>query len=1374
MPRFPALRRLRRHFRIFVGLAIAGSMVWMLTHRGDATNWSDRALERFAVRDYDGCVLASDRSLEHDPSNWRVMQTKAQALWELHLFTRAIDALDKAISVVPTNVPLIVMKAVWLAATDHNAESVALLDDAIKQAPDDFSVIGTAATQRLVYANKLIHELTVKLETVHPDRIDVEPRIEEHLRSERVNSAARRELIAGVAGEPLKQDLDAKLQKAWSLLREADQQMGDIRTRRVDDPALRMARAELDLKFGKLLRAKEELQCLLQTSMLPTLRQKALGLLAEVLRQNQAHASRAAYLRELVELVGGERVAPLSLLADVYEAEFDAATQFTDRRAAFFATIDAHLRKYRNVDMRSCGWRGVAALRFKNDAKDAIPYLSDVYEALRINKEKDKSILRPDRAETFMQALLDAYVAAGESERGLPVVNSLLEVAANDPELHRKRARLLAGLGRYAEAADDLLVAMRHSKLDWKLFDEWLEMNDRVQDGAGRTPRQIAHDYAERLKSRLVALRKELEAQTDDFDVRTLRNSPKTYGKKVKRVADAETVLATSPIVAWHLSEELGRMGYTEEARSYLFKSVAIEPDVPMLRFRLSQLRLDLGMYREAARDFELILERDPTNVEVAFDAWQAWRLAGDLEHARQLRSQTIAASPERAGLFFCVMSCIEVGALDRAHQIIGPYLGRKDADIEHLLGITRFADEKWAAAADAMQTVLDARPDSAEAARVLVLSRAELDDKEAFATAAGKFVNLPRLLPSVEIFEILDRLEKRKLLAEAGVIASQVADRYPPDVALALKSRGALDQFRAGDSSGLRALRNAIDQAPELDDDVVRAAFGLTLREDGATAAATWLQRAREYTDRRQWAALPIAAAFALTPYRIDLGTFLSRYEREYGEQAKIPRDDAIAWLAARSRAVKPGDPPDVEKGSEGEQGWLKDALTLAPKPGDTPIAELVLNFWLYRFAGPGFEADAAKWADKLLAADKHALSAARFLAERREGTEGSYAAAAWLLDRYQASPTDQPTYDLLGRLMVASEGDGTVLKSLAESGRELFPASLQPLIFQAEAARKAKEWPAAAEALEAALAIDPKDATVLSRYAAIAREANDEAIVGRACAAIVASGSREEDLRSLLLLRYRDAENLDADAITVLTPLVDADPTFYAGAQRLVVALHRTGDFDAVEKLAKRLIEVIPADPGAAKAGDLFAAIARLLIVEKKYPDTQALIDLGLLADPSNLQLRGQHVQYVQLMQQKSAAIDDLELLCVLAPKDPDLLFSYSDILLTERTDKASVVTRLVPLLAEIAPKDPRRFDLNSKLKFRHDDIAQAGLEMVKALQTAAYKPELWYRYGVLTLLSHNRDQALLAFGKVKQPDFAFAPRVKQLLELLDAPGP
>ncbi|MBI4878940.1 MAG: hypothetical protein HY812_04665 [Planctomycetes bacterium] len=1361
---------LRNGAPLLLGVALSLLLAHGLWLGGRPVDWRQRAADLLAEMDYAGSIEASTRWLEQHPADADVLFMRCQALNAVRLWQRALADIDAALVQAPGSPQFTTFKSMLLAALGRHAEAVELLDETAKSLGRSWVFKLHAARARLRYAASLRQGLLGLLDRYHPERLLVRERLDAHHASPDERSAERRALLAGLPGDDLTQRIAADLDLSWRLLREADKLLGDTRAVDQDLPLAFLTRAELDLRLGRLLAAKENVQTLLRRGLDVATWRQALELLAEVLDRLEAHAARARCLQQTVELQGGGSTAPLPRLADVLEAEFKAAEADPALRARFLEAADRHLERYRGTDMRTLGYRGVAALEWAGDHDLAVKLLFDTYEALTLNQGKDESILAPERAQRFMAALLQAYLKSGQIGRGLAVANTLLELAPLDPNLLRLRALILKASGSAGAAALDLRDAKRFSPRDPALFDLWLKTASLVRDAQGRTPFDLALEVADQWRATKNAFMQELESQGNYFEVGKFRQSPQRVSDRLSLIAEYASSMAQNPVVAWLMAEEFGRQGETVEARKFLFQAANAEPRIMEFRHRLGQYRLDLGMYETAAEDFEAILERDPTDAPAARAAAKCWQLAGDSERARAVRQRIIQADPVRAGLQVCVQAALERGDFAQAWRMLEPHQGREESAIQALLGQLLLALGSHGPAAAVLEQALAQEPENPEVLRDLILARALAGQRGPFNELAGRFVDLPRLLPAADIEDMLARLEQAGQPAAAAFIADRVAERYADASRRRLKSRAALDALRGGDTSLLRPLRGDPRLCAQLDNDLVRAAFGLTLREEGPEDAADFLQKVREYTDERDWALLPTAAAWALTSNQDGVNAFLGRHQKAQGERP-IPAGEALLWWATYGRLDKKlAEVPELARGSEGEMDWLGRSRRTV-KDGGQPLDELYLYFLLFDFAGPGFEADAERYAARIAALDRRALTPARFLARRLRERSGAAAAAQFLLDKYQALPNDYPTFLLLGELVREADPGGSFLALLAQGGGERFPDRVEPLLFGASAALSAGQPQAASALLDQALALDPANGEAQHLLARLALEAGASAAGGRLARIAVEHGLADPELRSSLVRWLGTGAERREIALPVLGELLRKDPTFYGGACALAVHLAWEKRDAELAALAERTTAAIPADPGAARAGKDIRGMVAMLEQRGMDGAARALIDAALFADPSDCWLRQRRADLLIRAGLKGAAIEDLRVLCVLAPRDPEMLFRFGELLLEERTDLAGVLIALIPALKSLAGDDPRFHALLARDLFRRDDIEGAAAEYRLAVEGAPADLHMRYQYGLMCFLLDRDAEARQALEAIPAT-FEFAARVKQILRQLQAP--
>ncbi|MFG0316686.1 MAG: tetratricopeptide repeat protein [Planctomycetota bacterium JB042] len=1352
---------------MFFGVASVGAVVAVLLAGREPTDWSALAEQRLAERDHDGAVEAADRALAADPEDLESLFVRARASKSLHMAKHALEDIEAAIAKDPTSIRLVTFKASLLQDLGHHDLAIEFLDEAYGRLDRNPSLMVQATSCRLRYFKNLAGLLENRLGRYHPDRVEAPRLVTAHFASTDPDGPTRRALVEVLPGSELQAELGETLDRAWALLREADALLGDIRASGIAAPAAFLNRAEVDLHLGRLLAAKENLQTLVARSLDPNTRRRAYEVLTLVLEKSGAYVAQAKAASEVVSLAGGVDEARLPRIADLFEAEFFAAEAEPSRREETLSRMDAQIARYENRDLRTLAYRGVAALRWQDDPAGAIDRLKQVFDALRYQKTLDPSIAEPRRARRFVLALLEAYLAANRPQRGLDIANTLVGLSPDDSELLVRRARIRRSLGDTEGAANDLLAAMRTSKRDPALFAEWLETASILSDSQGRTPVTHALELADRMRQTKAALRDELDQQKTYADTQKLRQGGDRVARTMAQIGELAGRMANDPIVAWHLAQEFGRAGETVESRNFLFRASTREPEIGAFRFRLGQYRLDLGLFETAAQDFEHILVRDPTDAEAARYAMLAWRLAGRVEKARRVAEAVTVADPVGGGLKVCADALIEAGDGSGALRLLASHADTTDPELMLLFGRAALAAERYPAARRWFEQADEVTEDDADVVAGLLLARALAGERRAFLETLERFANLPRLLPAPLVTEMLDRIEAAGEPLLSSALADRVEGRYSGRFGRRLAERAAIVAFEAGDATLLRRLRDRPDGRDQLSNETVAAAFGLTMRELGPHAAAKFLQSAREFTLERDWAVLPTAAAFALTPYQVQLTTFLGRYERSLGDDG-VPADQALLWWLARLRAEKkPTPPPSVDAAARPELDFVRENASMIVDGADR-LDEVALRFLLYSFAGRGFEEEAFALARSLASVDPRLTTAARFVAVRTGATEGPAAALPDLLRVQAANPNDRATYLLAGELLVRTSADATLLTNYSRAGIELFPGDLDVRRLAALAALRAGSASTARLLLEEILAERPADALALRLLSQVARTPGHESAGEVVARAIADHDLRDPALRVFLLHRYEGDAAPAEEALEILGRVVAADPTFYGAAAQLVrrlEALERDGD---VAALASSLATAVPDDPEAGAAADLLFEIAG--VAERRGLDAAAkeLVDASLLALPSHLKLRLLRVELVERLAARGAAIGDLRLLCALSPSNPQILFEYGLVLLEERTDLAEVVADLLPRMEELADGDERFLLLKAKDRFRVDDLDAAREALRRAVELAPKERDAWYLLGVCAFLDGDAKEARRALGKVKR-GHPFAPRVRHVLKML-----
>lgn len=1373
MPRRSRARRKSGGKLLFLGLVLVGALVFVVWSGQKPKDWSRVAADKLAEAAYGEAIEAADRGLAQDDGNFDLWFIRATASNAFGLSKSALHDIRKALALSPQNQTYIVFEANVLAARREYDEALAAIDAAHERMPRSSAFRLIAATIRLGSITYLTDQLAQTLTSSHPEPFRVVQLIEDVLDSPEFDSPARRELVDALPPGPTRDEIETKVKQCWTRLREADELLGDVRTSRDIVPRASLARAEIDYRLGRLLQAKEELQILLTTTLQPGLRREAHQLLARVMTRLGIPSAALAAYQDVLDMEGGIDAAPLVRAQDMFEALFFSAEIDPGRRAKFIAEADAHLKTRRGVDMRTCGYRGIAALEWENKPEQAIDWLNEAYDALRMKRDKDPSILRPDRVERFVLALLDAHVKARQLDRGLAIANALTELSPRDPELRKRRATLLQELGRSNDAANDLLMALRNSRRDPQLFAQWLALAQTRKDAGGSTPLDRAKAATEGLRAKRQAVFDRLRAiGADGKNTNSARTTPR-IAAALTEAAGIELRAANDPAVAWLMAEEFARVGEIGEAQNLMFRATHDEPDVREFAFRQALYSLDEGHYAAAAESFEDIFSKDSGDTEAARFAVLAYDLAGDVAASRRVRAEALRHSTTRSILVLPVLAALEAGEPKRAFEQLFPFLGAAAPDVQLLVGRTYLDLAQYDRAIGALENARKAMSDPAEALHYLVLAHALSGDSTAATAAATELAAQVHVIPLVDVEASLTRLEAAGKRRDAAVFARAIAPRFSAEHQLALEARACRNQFLTGDPKPLRELRDQTDLASRLDDATVMACFGLTLRENGPKAAAEYLQRAREYTSKRAQAALPTALAYALTLLRSETTTFVKRYQRDLGGK-QVPLDDVVAWWICAQ--MSPQDVDDLEAqraamepGAEAELLWLKTSYETEGASGKSAWEACAL-FLLFEAAGPGFEGDAAAIAQDLVSRDGRALSATRFLADRAAAESGPAAAVTMLTKAQSENPSDVRTYLALSQYLATTDTTGVVLYDLAQAGRTLFPNRLEPYVHLARAAMARQNWTEARVALEQAADRWPLDDEILKLRAMIATATKDDELAARVTQAFADRPLDDPMLRAFVLRRLTDRPDLAAEARDLLSRIVLAAPDFYEAAALLAKLQVDGGAIEDVRKLAQNTATVVAGDRDALRAGPVLAGMAELLHAQKLTQEALLVTEAGLLADPASIPLRRQHIVLLLALNRRAQTLDDMRLLVSLAPRNKETLLDYTNMLLSERADQAHLAATMLKSLVEVAGNDPRLSLVKARLFFRSDQLEPALTEYVRALSDTKLTGATAFQFGAWNYIAGKADVARKVFATLPS-DHPLRPRSEALLALMQS---
>lgn len=1347
-------------------LVLLGALVWRSSEPKDWKAVGTRLLDE---RDHALALEAFDRHLRRNPDDPEALFLRARAERALRMRRKALDDVERALEHQPDSLELLAFKAGLLAESGDHEGAILTLDDACERAPRQFQPRALAANARLRWFRFLKESILRRLRDHHRDPIVVDGLLAEYFAARRSPERFLESLTEPLPSEPFREKLARDLEEARRRLHEADRILGDLRRIKTRSSTASLARAEIDVEMGRLLRAKEELQIFLRSSRPPGSRRRALELLARLFGVIGAHNERAKRLWSLVEERGGEEEAPMSLVADAYEASFLAAGSDEGRRAAWIGRAEERLARPGPRDLRTLAWRGVAAFEWEGDVEGAIARLEEVYRALRMQRFKDDGLLDPGRVRRFMSTLLEAYLATGQPGRGLDVATALVQLSPDDPELRRRRARLLETTGDDRGAARDLLHALRHSPRDPALFEHWLRVADRVEDASGRTPPELAREGFERYRRALEAFRGEIRGARDETEreVRRLVRPERRFREAIDRIGDIASKMADDPVLAWHLAEEFARAGAVLESRNFLFEAWAMEPDVPQFLFRLAQFRYALGLFRPAAEDFERIWSRDVEDLEAGRLAVRAWRRAGEPGRARAIVRRTMEeAEGEAAWALGADWSLLE-GDAQRALRMISLHSGPTPSRfVRRLRGWALLEVGRLAQAAAQLQTIVEEDPQDSEALLGRALCAALRGRRGRLAKTLELWNAVPLVEPTTALEEIVERVAQAGRFREAGDLALGFAERLGEEDRLRLRQRAAVLRLRAGDPGPLEELRDAPGVTAKLDDDFVRAAFAHTLTVDGPEPAARFLVRARAYSSRGTFGLLETAAAFALTPFSVDRETYLLRYARRRVGEELSEREALLFALASRGVELDPASSPRIPVDLEPEAALLRGEL-------DDELADEVTTVFLLDFGGAPFEDRVVDLGRRVTAREPRLQGVARLVAgilERRDGVE---AALAYLVPLHREVPSDPRTFDLLVDLLRRSDATAAQLVPFVPSARRTHPGRLSMRLLAFEAALRAGQGERALGHLQAAMVDAPPTPQVLDALAEVADRFGLEDAAGRLVVSLREGAPLTDRARAYLLERYSDPSAHHKEALALLPRLLARQPEDIELAVALARHLAASEATDWLRKLAREAALTTQDRPDAPRHLPALLQLASILERARLLEEAELVLDAAVAADPVSIAARRARARHFDRHGEAGTAIVDLAALCTLVPADPRVHLDYAETLLEERTDRSEPVEALLAHASELAPGDARVPYLRGRLAFGRDDLDEARSSYRAAL---AREPDLHrarYHLAVASLLAGESAEARRSLEALPA-DFAFKGRVRILLEDLTEAAP
>ena len=197
------------------------------------------------------------------------------------------------------------------------------------------------------------------------------------------------------------------------------------------------------------------------------------------------------------------------------------------------------------------------------------------------------------------------------------------------------------------------------------------------------------------------------------------------------------------PGALWNLALLAEREDRLDEAESLYRRLVGVNPEWEDAPFRLGFLQLKKGKYSDAARSFEICLQKQPTALEPLLNQALAYWKGGDLRAATTTYQKILALDPSHLD----AMRALTAIAIERkdandalaAHETFAAAGGRS-AELSFNLGLLLQSLGDSARAAQYYRSALEVRPEFAEAllnlGHALKASGQEQEAKQAWSKA--------------------------------------------------------------------------------------------------------------------------------------------------------------------------------------------------------------------------------------------------------------------------------------------------------------------------------------------------------------------------------------------------------------------------------------------------------------------------------------------------------------------------------------------------------------------------------------------------------------------------------------------------------------
>lgn len=386
-----------------------------------------------------------------------------------------------------------------------------------------------------------------------------------------------------------------------------------------------------------------------QTGKAATAANRAAGLFQQA--EQFLHQGEAAKAQEAVQ--EGLKLEPRSaegynLLGLIYEQEkeYPLSTQAFQKALTIAPHSTVSLNNLGNIwmlqqkaDLAEKEFR--AALSLDPGNRDANYNLGIVLLAERRPTEAIRCFQRvrpPDESSLFN--LVQAYLQAGETQKGLETASRLSELAKNDVRLHFTLGVLLAGNKQYADAERELEAADALQpgtfEILFNLGQTYVHSGEqaKAEDTLGRA-----------LKLRPDSVETLCLLGQDYFDARK-------YVNAVDVLVKAHRLAPQNTDAIFLLARVSMKQSYFEDAIPLLESGIKSAPNRPDLHAALGQCYFNAGKIDKAIQEFQVLIKLDPSARSYAFIGL-CYRHLGRFDEARKYLTQGLKADPHNSACLY-------------------------------------------------------------------------------------------------------------------------------------------------------------------------------------------------------------------------------------------------------------------------------------------------------------------------------------------------------------------------------------------------------------------------------------------------------------------------------------------------------------------------------------------------------------------------------------------------------------------------------------------------------------------------------------------------------------------------------------------------